>query len=311
MFSEKTKRAIYCNAGGECQNPGCKKKMQFKGDCAEFAHIYGREETAPRFSSDKKVLFIRSEKNGLLLCSNCHTLVDKNEKKYPCEILQDWKNIKGSKILEPSESDESDEEPEKITKKKVPRKKEPPRTQSPKKIKGSVKKGTPKRSKSATVKKINVDNDNGVPKKDPVEKIKVPPTIKQQKITQKQLENKSIDLNDCKIIRVNIDGNDYDQTKEWKTKYDKIQNTILYIIYSKIDDGARIIKHSLYDFKIGTVTDEYTPLKFIGVSIKLELNDVKDLNKYYIECMRQCEVNAIKLTVLLQLANGEEVIINV
>jgi hypothetical protein len=72
LFSERVKKSIYNNADGKCQNPECGLELDIKGDCAEFAHIYAREDNGPRYDPKKKARFISSAKNGLLLCCNCH-----------------------------------------------------------------------------------------------------------------------------------------------------------------------------------------------------------------------------------------------
>lgn len=92
FFSEDTKCKLYCLANGKCQNPDCKMSVDFKGGCAEFAHIYGREPGSARYFNKKSAKFICSLKNGLLLCCNCHTIIDKNANKFTVNILQEWKN---------------------------------------------------------------------------------------------------------------------------------------------------------------------------------------------------------------------------
>jgi hypothetical protein len=94
FFSKETKFKIYSLANGKCQNPHCSLKLDFIGGCAEFAHIYAREKGGPRFNINKNDKFISSYKNGLLLCSNCHTIIDKNPEDFKIKLLNLWKNEK-------------------------------------------------------------------------------------------------------------------------------------------------------------------------------------------------------------------------
>lgn len=90
MFTEETKRIIYCNANGLCQNPGCGIQLKYKGGFAEFAHIYGREPGSARYQRAKNAKMVSSCKNGLLLCCNCHTIIDKCPKEFPIKVLKKW-----------------------------------------------------------------------------------------------------------------------------------------------------------------------------------------------------------------------------
>lgn len=97
FFTDEVKRVVYCNANAKCQNPNCGMYLEYKGGCAEFAHIYGREPGSARYSASKKEAFIGSHKNGLLLCSNCHTLIDKHPDDFTVGVLNGWNNNLGKK----------------------------------------------------------------------------------------------------------------------------------------------------------------------------------------------------------------------
>ena len=80
--------------------PDCRKKLTFdkaeeSGSVTfgEMCHIVGEKNsaTSPRGES-KLPLEDRNEySNLILLCSNCHKIIDKDEKKYTIEILANWK----------------------------------------------------------------------------------------------------------------------------------------------------------------------------------------------------------------------------
>jgi hypothetical protein len=96
-FSESVKRMIYCSANAKCQNPACGRHLNYIYDCAEFAHIWGREPGSARYNNGKKDAFVGSFNNGLLLCCNCHTIIDKNPKDFTTKKLVGWKTGKGDK----------------------------------------------------------------------------------------------------------------------------------------------------------------------------------------------------------------------
>jgi hypothetical protein len=91
-----TKSKLFANSGGFCQRPDCNENL-FKTftnteiHIAEIAHIISANNGA-RSNKD----FTAEEKgdyeNLILLCSNCHTTIDKAEKDFPEELIIKWKN---------------------------------------------------------------------------------------------------------------------------------------------------------------------------------------------------------------------------
>ncbi|WED21487.1 tetratricopeptide repeat protein [Vibrio sp. JC009] len=64
------------------------------------AHIYAASENGPRFnklmsSEDRKDI-----SNGIWLCCNCATKIDKDEKKYPASLLKEWKSEAEKRVSE-------------------------------------------------------------------------------------------------------------------------------------------------------------------------------------------------------------------
>ncbi len=57
----------------------------------EAAHIRGEKEGAPRYDSDYPKNKVNSLENLILLCSDCHTKIDKNPEKYSVEMLLEMK----------------------------------------------------------------------------------------------------------------------------------------------------------------------------------------------------------------------------
>jgi len=96
-ISERVKRLLWARSGGFCQNPSCQKDFfVFFADgtitsIEELAHIIAKSDKGPR-SEEKIDIKLKDEyENIILLCPNCHTLVDKNPDQYPVKILKEWK----------------------------------------------------------------------------------------------------------------------------------------------------------------------------------------------------------------------------
>ncbi len=99
-FSEATIRIIAERVNYLCSNPDC--RVQTSGPhtdndkriiIGEAAHISavsrGGKRFDPLMSPEKR----RSPENGIWLCANCHTLIDKDEQKFPSSILRSWKEF--------------------------------------------------------------------------------------------------------------------------------------------------------------------------------------------------------------------------
>ena len=104
-FSDSTKKLIFENSGYCCAYPSCyeyvllhnNKNKPTNSGWGQGAHIYDANKTTtirPR-PPETDESFIKSEKNGMLLCSNHHKVVDSKENKitYPAEILFSYKKI--------------------------------------------------------------------------------------------------------------------------------------------------------------------------------------------------------------------------
>ncbi|MFG1933039.1 hypothetical protein ACGFK1_20705 [Mycobacterium sp. NPDC048908] len=61
-------------------------------DFAEAAHIIAAKESGPRGASTASVEERGAWSNLLLLCANCHTVVDKSAAAYPAGLLLGWKH---------------------------------------------------------------------------------------------------------------------------------------------------------------------------------------------------------------------------
>lgn len=98
-----TQRQLFASSGGYCQNPGCNQPLfidaeKAKVSVAEMAHIYAAEDDGPRPNAD----FTPEERgafdNLILLCANCHTVIDKAPDAFPDTVISRWKSDHESRI---------------------------------------------------------------------------------------------------------------------------------------------------------------------------------------------------------------------
>ena len=88
----EVERLLWGIAAGRCEFEGCNKLLyqhEVTGaneNLAQKAHIYAVSSGGARFCPDD-VGFKNSEKNLMLVCPQCHVIIDRNEQKYTPEIL--------------------------------------------------------------------------------------------------------------------------------------------------------------------------------------------------------------------------------
>lgn len=97
-----TKLKLFTDSAGYCQNPACNTPLFPDGfdsypHIAEMAHIFAATDGGPR--TDEK---LSAEERGaydniILLCANCHTLVDKTPTEHSAELMEAWKRDHNSK----------------------------------------------------------------------------------------------------------------------------------------------------------------------------------------------------------------------
>ncbi len=90
-------RQLWAQCGGYCQRPDCNKWLFASPDegyvsLANIAHIIGHGRNGPR-SDHELADFIEKDglRNLIMLCLECHKIVDELEKKYSVETMQGWK----------------------------------------------------------------------------------------------------------------------------------------------------------------------------------------------------------------------------
>lgn len=97
-FTQNTVNTLGKRAGYLCSNPSCRKHTSGPNSndnksttIGEAAHITAAASGGPRYdnmlSSDERSHI----NNGIWLCSNCASLIDKDAASYPTELLKFWK----------------------------------------------------------------------------------------------------------------------------------------------------------------------------------------------------------------------------
>jgi len=97
-ITDRVKRLLWSRSGGYCQNPNCRNVFFTffeRGEITsieELAHIIAQRIDGPRGQNTLPLTQRDEYENIILLCSNCHSLVDKNPQQFPEELLLDWKS---------------------------------------------------------------------------------------------------------------------------------------------------------------------------------------------------------------------------
>lgn len=99
-FTEKTKIIMAQRVGYKCTNPDCRKLTSGPHSNPEksilvgvAAHITAASMGGPRYDPKLTEEERKHITNGIWLCATCSTLIDKDEMKFPQEMLNEWKTI--------------------------------------------------------------------------------------------------------------------------------------------------------------------------------------------------------------------------
>ncbi|MHB1180016.1 MAG: hypothetical protein ACYCZO_17025 [Daejeonella sp.] len=97
-FTQPTISSLAKRVGFLCSNPFCKKhtsgphiEPHKSTTIGVAAHITAASPQGPRYDSNLTESERSSITNAVWLCANCYTLIDKDPKLYPAELLQHWK----------------------------------------------------------------------------------------------------------------------------------------------------------------------------------------------------------------------------
>lgn len=98
-----TKRRLFAASAGYCQNPGCSNELFVDTvdkpiHIAEMAHIFAANDDGPRPNPKLSKEERGSFENLIMLCANCHTMVDKAPSSFPDNIIMNWKRSHKNKL---------------------------------------------------------------------------------------------------------------------------------------------------------------------------------------------------------------------
>ena len=92
-FTEVTKRKLRDNVGSRCSKPDCRvPTMAPSNNIGVAAHICAASKGGPRYDKSMSKEERKSIDNGVWLCQNHATEIDKNPNNYSIELLNKWKN---------------------------------------------------------------------------------------------------------------------------------------------------------------------------------------------------------------------------
>ena len=103
-YKPSTLRRLDTLSGNQCAWPGCTKKLiaeDEKSIVSKICHIEAVNKEGPRYNPQMDDDDRRHFNNLILLCDEHHTIIDniENEKKYPVELLKEWKRNHESELM--------------------------------------------------------------------------------------------------------------------------------------------------------------------------------------------------------------------
>lgn len=104
-FSQSVKTKLKDRVAGRCSNPDCRLVTQGPSgkdkvnNIGQAAHIHAAAENGPRYDANMSKKERSSVDNGIWLCYNCSTKIDRDINTYPAEVLRDWKSKAEEKAL--------------------------------------------------------------------------------------------------------------------------------------------------------------------------------------------------------------------
>jgi len=87
---------LFAASAGYCQNPACHRPLFVsvgtdRIHIAEMAHILAASNQGPRAVNTMSAAYRGSFDNLILLCANCHIVIDKAPNQFPDTLLVGWK----------------------------------------------------------------------------------------------------------------------------------------------------------------------------------------------------------------------------
>ncbi len=103
-FNQKTKELLAKRVGYRCSNPGCEKltigpSTDKTTNIGIASHISAASPGGKRYNKSLTSKERKSFENGIWLCSNCASMIDRDEKRYTEKEIKKWKIISEEKVL--------------------------------------------------------------------------------------------------------------------------------------------------------------------------------------------------------------------
>lgn len=98
-----TQRRLFAASAGYCQNPGCANELFVDAlgksiHIAEMAHVLAATDGGPRTNTNLSQEERGAFENLIMLCANCHTMVDKAPEAFPDKMMLNWKREHANKL---------------------------------------------------------------------------------------------------------------------------------------------------------------------------------------------------------------------
>jgi 5-methylcytosine-specific restriction endonuclease McrA len=102
QYKPSTVRRLDTLSRNECADPDCERKLIARDGetiVSKICHIEAASENGPRFNPEMDDEDRRHFDNLILLCDECHSIIDnpENEEKYPVGLLKSWKKTHETK----------------------------------------------------------------------------------------------------------------------------------------------------------------------------------------------------------------------
>ncbi len=96
QYKPSTIKRLYALSGNQCGNPNCDRALIAKDEktsISKICHIEAASENGPRYNPDMTDDERRHFDNLILLCGECHSIIDnkENEDNYTVSLLKEWK----------------------------------------------------------------------------------------------------------------------------------------------------------------------------------------------------------------------------
>lgn len=105
-FSKQTIDILARRARFQCSNPDCgvqtigpHTQEEKSTSIGEAAHIFGANFGAARYDENVSITTRSAITNGIWLCRNCHAEIDRDQERFPSDLLFTWRKKHEERVL--------------------------------------------------------------------------------------------------------------------------------------------------------------------------------------------------------------------